>query len=247
MSLKILIVEDKAMTRAALQDLLSKRGYDVVATSAEAEEAWLILKQKEVDIALIDIHLAKEKTGIWLAEQIRTHLDIPFVFLTAYGDERTLEEVKATKPDGYLMKPYNKPTLYLTLEIAFENFAKNHPQHRSGDSVDSGIAVSNTLYVKSGFSLHQIQIHDIFFVKSDGNYLHIILENERRMIRSTLKEFAAKLPDQLFYRIHKSYIVNIKKVSAFHPEHLEIASESLPIAKQHKREIIEAKERLSGT
>lgn len=239
-----MIVEDKAMTRAALHTLLEKRGYEVVATSAEAEEAWLILQQKQVDISLIDINLAKERTGIWLAEQIRAELDMPFVFLTAFGDERTLKEVKATKPDGYLMKPYNKPTLYLTLEIAFENYVKNHPQHKAGDSVESGIAVNESIYVKSGFSLHQIRISDIFHIQSDGNYLHIVLENQKHMIRSTMKEFMTKLPEQDFYKVHKSYVVNIRKVSAFYPDHLEIGSEEVPIAKKYKRELIEAKERL---
>jgi CheY-like chemotaxis protein len=66
----------------------------------------------------MDIYLAGEMTGIEAAEVIRSRLDIPVIFLTAYSDSEIIEEVRKTGPYGYLLKPFNEQEMYITIEVA---------------------------------------------------------------------------------------------------------------------------------
>ena len=122
----IYIVEDVAISRMSLETMLLENEYEVVGSAASAETAWKEIQSLPVDLILLDINLSGEKNGVWLAQQIRKNLNISIVYLTAFGDQQTLKEVLETKPNGYLMKPYQEPTLLTTIDIALLNFSKTH-------------------------------------------------------------------------------------------------------------------------
>ncbi|MGB0391187.1 MAG: response regulator, partial [Salibacteraceae bacterium] len=123
---KIYIVEDEYITQAVLKNNVEEIGYTVVGMADNAEDAWEDLQNLDVDLALLDINLAGEKDGIWLAKQIRESIGIPFIFLTAYGDKATINTAVKTQPNGYLLKPFNEVDIYTAIEVALNNF--NHAQ-----------------------------------------------------------------------------------------------------------------------
>ena len=167
-TLKIYVVEDMAITRAALVNKLNKSGYNVVGSSASAETAWSELKTTPADIVLLDINLAGEKDGVWLGHQIKQNLHIPFVYLTAYGDAPTIKEVVESKPNGYLSKPYDASSLLTTLTIAIQNFE----EYRM-NSEESDVTPSESVFVKEGSLIIKIYVKDITYIQSDGNYIKI--------------------------------------------------------------------------
>ncbi len=243
--LNIFIVEDMAVNRMALKRTLLKKGYKVAGSSATAEGAWKKLQHTAVDLVLIDINLVGDKTGVWLAQQSRKEMNLPFVFLTAYGDDKTLEEVTATRPNGYIMKPYNKPTLFTALSIAMESFNRSSLKSVGNAASRPEGTASPFVYVKTGGSLARLIIRDILYVKADGNYVHVVMRDDKYMVRSTLKQFHGKLPQDHFIRIHKGFVVNIKQIDQFNTDSVRITSPEIPIAKSHKALLIEAKKRLS--
>ncbi|MEQ9232274.1 MAG: response regulator, partial [Cyclobacteriaceae bacterium] len=101
--LKIMIVEDEMITAESILDMLEDYGYEVTGIHIRAEAALQAIEKEKPDLALLDIHLKGEKTGIWLAEQIRSSHKIPYVFLTSYADKATIEQATETHPFGYLL------------------------------------------------------------------------------------------------------------------------------------------------
>lgn len=115
---QVLIVEDENIVAKDLQNRLKLLGYTVVAIASSGQVAIEKATELRPDLVLIDIRLEGEMDGIAAAEQIRYHLDIPVIYLTAYTDEDTLQRAKITEPFGYLLKPFEEKELRTTIEIA---------------------------------------------------------------------------------------------------------------------------------
>ena len=159
----VYVVEDMAISRIGLEAMLVKNNYEIAGSSAKAETAWDEIQGLAIDIILLDINLAGQKNGIWLAQQIRKYLKIPIVFLTAYGDQKTLKEVLDIKPEGYLMKPYQEPTLMTTIAIALTNSLE---KKKTPSSVDVKGIEDEFVHLKVGRSVVKIKTSAILFAKS---------------------------------------------------------------------------------
>ena len=120
--IKILIVEDNVIIADDMQSMLEEIGYEIVDNVIVYEQAVEVLKSQEVDLVLIDIILASDKTGIDLGKHIRDNYNIPFIFVTSNSDRATVENAKTVKPNGYLVKPFEQQDLYTSIEIALSNF-----------------------------------------------------------------------------------------------------------------------------
>ncbi len=115
---KILIVEDESITALDLRAVLGKLGYDIPAIVSNGEEAIARAATMRPDLILMDIHIKGPIDGIATAEQIRRRFDVPVVYLTAYGDEDTLQRARVTEPFGYLLKPFAERELEIAVEAA---------------------------------------------------------------------------------------------------------------------------------
>lgn len=115
---RILIVEDEKIIAIDLQRRLERFGYSVVGMAGEGNEAIKMALELDPDIVLMDIMLSGAVDGVEAAQAIKAAKDIPFIFLTAYTDEKTLERAKETQPYGYILKPFKERELYTTIDIA---------------------------------------------------------------------------------------------------------------------------------
>ncbi len=115
---RILIVEDEKIIAIDLQRRLERFGYVVVGMAGDGATAVKLAKELRPDIILMDIMLVGPMDGIDAAGIIKSHQDTPFIFLTAYTDEKTLERAKAVEPYGYILKPFKERELYTTIDIA---------------------------------------------------------------------------------------------------------------------------------
>ena len=116
---KILIVEDENIVALDVKNRIEKLGYLVVGLATTGREAINLAAESQPDLILMDIRLKGNMDGITAAEQIRTRLDIPVIYLTAYSDEVTLQRAKITGPYGYLLKPFKDRDLHITIAMAF--------------------------------------------------------------------------------------------------------------------------------
>jgi PAS domain S-box-containing protein len=115
---RILVVEDERIVAMDLRGRLRKLGYDVVGIASWGEEAIGKAEELRPDLALMDIKIKGELDGIEVAQHLRTFLDIPAIYLTAYADEHTLERAKVTEAFGYILKPFEERDLHTTIDMA---------------------------------------------------------------------------------------------------------------------------------
>jgi len=118
MGRKILIVEDNQDTSANLKVILENMGYTVTGIAERGEDVLQRTIENPPDLILMDIMLKGKMNGIEAAAAVRSHADIPVIYCTALADKNTIESVKPTEPFGFIIKPYNIPEIYKTLEIA---------------------------------------------------------------------------------------------------------------------------------
>jgi PAS domain S-box-containing protein len=114
----LLIVEDEGVTALEIQNKVEEWGYSVVGVLSSGEEAITVALDKRPDLILMDVVLKEKVNGIEAANIIKNSYDVPIIYLTAYDDEKTIEEAKITFPQAYLLKPFNDQELKLTIEIA---------------------------------------------------------------------------------------------------------------------------------
>ncbi len=115
----ILVVEDEAIIAKDLQWRLEGMGYEVPAVVATGEEAIKKALEFKPDLVLMDIMLLGSMDGIEAANQIRSIIDTPLIYLTAYADEEILQRAKVSEPFGYLIKPIGDRELRSNIEITF--------------------------------------------------------------------------------------------------------------------------------
>ena len=120
--IKVMIVEDELITAEAIAILLKKLNYNPIAIVSSGEEAISKIKNLNLDLILMDIILAGTMDGIETAKIINTNYNIPIIFITAYGDKKTLNRAKLSEPYGYIVKPItNEDDLLPTIELAMYN------------------------------------------------------------------------------------------------------------------------------
>jgi len=243
--IKILIVEDNVIIADDMQSMLEEIGYEVVDNVIVYEQAVEVLKNNHIDLVLIDIILASDKTGIDLGKHIRDVYNIPFVFVTSNSDKATVENAKTVKPDGYLVKPFEQQDLYTSIEIALSNFNYTKKTNTMDDvhsNVDEGFVsnsvLKDSIFVKKQHLYYRIQFGDIQFIKADNVYLEVNTVDKKFLVRSPLKDYLEKLPKGKFYRAHKSYIVNVDHIDAINSKDIMINNTLIPISKDFKEFII---------
>lgn len=124
--IRVLIVEDEVFIANDIASTLAKIDYTVSGIAYDSEKALHELKHNCPDIVLLDINLEGEQDGVDIAHEINARFEIPFIYLTSYGDKQTIERAKRTRPMGYIMKPFNETDLYSAVEIALYNYARMH-------------------------------------------------------------------------------------------------------------------------
>ncbi len=115
---RILIVEDEGIIAKDIERALQKLAYHVVGIVSTGEEALLQAADERPDLVLMDIMLKGEIDGIETAQRIRQQFGVPVVYLTAFGDPKTLQRATATAPFGYVLKPFEDRELYAAVESA---------------------------------------------------------------------------------------------------------------------------------
>ena len=117
---KILVVEDERVVALHLRQQLSLMGYAVPAMATQGAQALRYVMDLRPDLVLMDIHIEGDMDGIETASRIPPEFHIPVIYLTAYSEEQTLERARATKPYGYLLKPFSERELHATIQMVLE-------------------------------------------------------------------------------------------------------------------------------
>ena len=216
--LKAVIVEDEPRSRQLLEELVTNSGKNivVVATADSVATGYIAILEHKPDLVFLDIEMHSE-TGFDLLEKFR-EIDFEIIFTTAY-EHYALKAIKFCAID-YLLKPID----ITDLKTAIDKVDKR----KSKDNVNKNIEVLlNNIKSKSNES-HQIalptsdglifvHVRDIIYCESDGPYTTFNLKRPEKIVTSkNLKEYEELLEEHKFFRIHKSYLVNLREIKKYY-------------------------------
>ena len=124
MKILVSIVEDHESLRQLLAEWVSQApDMKLGRTYSDAESALADLPQNPADVVLMDINLGRGPDGIETAAAILEHVDVPVIFLTAYGNAEVVQRAISVAPYGYLLKPFDDGLLQITIRLALTRHA----------------------------------------------------------------------------------------------------------------------------
>ena len=223
-SIKIFIVEDDALIAEDVKMMLEDLGYHVVGKAFNAESAMTKIKTSNPDIVLLDIELAGEMSGIDLAEIINLKYQIPFIYLTSFYDNATLEKAKATVPSGYILKPFDENDLKVGIELALMKGKKSNDQEN--------------IFIRVGSKLISIDPNELCYVQSDNNYCILFLKDKKYTVLLSLKELFKLVQSFGFQQCHRSYLINFNKITYISEDYAFINDAQIPIGKTYRKDFL---------
>ncbi|MEO9569924.1 MAG: response regulator transcription factor [Polaribacter sp.] len=230
-SYSIYIVEDMGVTRATLLSILTRNNHIVLGSSATAEKAWLEISQLKPDLVLLDINLKGVKSGIWLANKIKTVLNIPFIFITAYGCNDIINKIAQIKPAGYIMKPFNNATLLANIQLSVSNFNVK----KKLEIEDNKENIPFLIKTKNG--IEKILLNDILYAQSEGNMVYIYFKNKQFTCRYKLDDLLNEFNNHQIKKTHRRFAININKITRINKKTAFIKDLEIPISKTYLSDI----------
>jgi len=135
---KVLIVEDELIVARDIRKTLERNGFRVIGVARTTEKALQLIEEFSPSLALVDIFLKGNLTGIDLAKHLNEK-GIPFIYVSANSNQQVLEAAKATNPFGFIVKPFRERDLLVTIDIALYRYENNKRMGITDDAVSSGI------------------------------------------------------------------------------------------------------------
>lgn len=233
-TIKIGVVEDEMIIAASIVSTLKKLNYHVANTASNYKAAIEMIEKEDLQLLLLDINLGGQKDGIDVATYVRSHYELPIIFLTANSDIATVQRAKVVKPDAYLLKPFTKDDLYTAIEIAFSSYENSNDNQIKKDSI----------VLKTGYDYIKLKFSEIISIESNDNYVSINVVSGKPIItRATVSEMTEKLPSSIFTRINRSNIINHSFIKKIETDQVIVGDSSFSITPKSRQELLE---RLGG-
>lgn len=222
MNYKCLIIDDEELARELIKNHLSKiDGFEIVDSCQSAIDAYKILQKQTIDLIFLDI----EMPGIKGTDFFKNLLIKPkVIFTTAYRDY-AIEGFNLNAVD-YLLKPIFFDRFFQAIEkfslsvqpTAITNLKKTDDQF---------------IFIKNNKKNIKLWLNSINYIESLGDYIKIHLVDNTITIKHSLSLFEKKIGTD-FLRVHRSYIINMNKITAFTKVDIEINEIEIPIGDSYK-------------
>lgn len=240
MAVRCLIVDDEPLAIEILQSYVERvDSLELVGTSTNAVKAFDILKNEKVDLLFLDIQMPK-LTGIEFLKVLNPAPKV--IFTTAYR-EYAVESYELNVVD-YLLKP-----------IAFDRFLRaiNKVVENGGSTYHSSMVTSPVqeedpyLFLKADRKMVRVFLKDITYIESLKDYVRVKTVDGKEIVSlQKISYLEDKLPSDCFLRIHKSFIVSLKKIEAYSSTTVEVAGVEIPIGRSYKSEVMKVLKDESG-
>lgn len=232
MEIKVLIVEDNPITAQDLEEILTENGIKVVGIARTANQAINKARDLQPDILIMDIKLDGSKDGISAVQEIYKTDYYPVIYLTANTDREHVEKAYSTSPAAFLSKPFDHKDLVHAIELAFVNHYK-----KVFDSSEIP-EMNKSIFLKNGDKYEKIGIDEIQLIKADGSYSSVVTKTQTFSISLNLQGLSDKIKNPLFFRLHRSYIVNLKCITGFDNQFVFIDKLTIPYSKNYRDDLM---------
>ena len=238
LTIKCLIVDDEPMARDILRRYIEKVPIlQLAGECGNAIDAMVFLHNSPVDLIFLDIKMP-HLSGTEFVKSLR---NIPKVIFTTAYKEYALEGFELDIVD-YLLKPIRFDRFLRALSKAFPQKKEELTGSLSPVQVPEGKNNSGFIYVKADRKMIKVLLDDILYIESARDYLKLFTSDTTLVTRQTLSSVEAMLSGNDFIRIHRSYIISLKKINSFTHETVEIGNTELPIGKFYLHSFLKMQE-----
>ncbi len=245
--IKTVIIDDENSASEFLEKMLQRyfpNKFYVCSLCESIDDAVIAIETYQPDLVFLDIQMPN-KNGFELFKEVK-EINFEVIFTTAHS-EYAIEAIKRSALD-YLLKPINYIDL-LGAVTRYENKSKKESQQKQFnvllENIDTGDVAHKKLAISTETGIEFVKFNSIVYLEAQNNYTKINMLDGRSIIASkTLKSFDELLPSELFFRIHKSYLINMNFVKRFFKIDdflVELTTgEKLPLSYRKKNEFISA-------
>jgi DNA-binding LytR/AlgR family response regulator len=232
MNIRCIAIDDEPLAVKKIAGYIQKVPFlKLVAECRSASEAMSILDSTDVQLLFIDINMP-DISGM---EFVKSLTNKPYIVFTTAYSEYAIEGFQVEAVD-YLLKP-----------ITFSNFLKAANKVRNlmeliaNNQKESVKTTANHLFVKSDYKLIRIELAEIKYIESQHEYIKIHLINSNPvMTQLSLKSIEEQLPPDRFMRVHRSYIVNLAKITVIERNRIVFDGKVyIPVSEQYKEKFQE--------
>lgn len=235
MKIRCIAVDDEPLALRVIESHIEKlNDVELVAKCSNAIEAFEVLKNKTIDLVFLDIQMP-ELTGIEFLKSL--HNPPQIIFTTAFRNY-AIEAFDLNVLD-YLLKP-----------ISFDRFLKAINKYYTRNEakiseIPKNLNVDNRqekdhIFIKKNKTMVKVAFAEILFVESMKDYVKIHTKTETHFVKHQISALEEDLPESEFIRVHKSFIVPIRRVATVSPNSIGIGEAKIPIGRNYKEYVLKA-------
>ncbi len=217
-----IIIDDDRVAQKAMQLLISEvSGLTLIGSFDTAMSALEPLRRQEVDLVFLDI----EMPGMSGLDLLRNIPDLPQIIVCSSRRDYAVDAFEFSVTD-YLVKPLTRPRFAKAMEKAWKVQADRNPKS----------AKSGSFFVKHKGYYISLRPEDVLYFEALSDYVNIYTGTGKHTIYSTMKAVEARLPAADFFRIHRSYIIRLDKITVIEENCVFLNDTCLPVGKSYMKE-----------
>jgi DNA-binding LytR/AlgR family response regulator len=161
-----------------------------------------------------------ELDGLKIAEYINSDVKIPFIFITSHSDLETIKKIIELKPSGYITKPFKRSDIFASLNLVAGFLTKR-----------------NKVLIKDGHKTIIFDWDEINYIEGEGNYINVFAGSRKVVARQSMDSIIEQLDREIYFKIHRSYIVNLNKILKFNRKEVSIGNVTIPVSRNVQEEL----------
>jgi len=227
-----IVVEDEPLARAEMETLIPEvSDLELSGTFSNVPAAQLYLKDHKADLIFLDIEMPLV-SGIEFAENLPKETLV--IFTTSYP-QYALKSYELEAID-YVLKPVRKTRLSKAIEKAklYHHLLANDQQKNVLAS-----STSDFMMIKADRKFHKVMYADIKFIEGLKDYVVLHTQYQKLITAMNLKTIHLKIPDSIFQRVGKSYVVNMKHIVSFDHHTIYLQEDEIPLGEVYKEAFFE--------
>ena len=239
--MKCIIIDDEIMARAIISELITSRTEHVVEAEFDsAIEAIKYLNKKKVDLIFLDIHMP-DFNGFDFIDTLKHNVKI--VLITS-DKEFAITAFEYDNVIDYLVKPISEERFdkaikkINSININNINAANLIPKSNNKEKISEDF--ESSFYINIGKRLIKIDTNSILYFQAKGDYVTIKTESNNYVMHNTLKKIENKLPAGMFFKSHRSYLINTKKIIDIEENTVLIGKDVVPVSRRNRPQLMKS-------
>ena len=237
----IFVVEDENIIALDLKEILEKEDFSVIAEVNSVEHVLELIKELNPVLVILDVNLKMDKDGIDIGNFLLDYDKIPYLYVTSYSDSITVNRIKATRPFGFIKKPFNEIDIITNVNIVINNYHYRNVDVNRKEKTDEIIKdeipfiikktiqyinchINQTIEIDELVKLTRWEKHH--FSRMFNKYVGMtpyqyILNQKIDYSKSLLIETNNQIIDiafELGFNSHSNFSIRFKKISGYTPE-----------------------------